>query len=95
MMLAKYGEYELSTYDHGYVIERVSVVGAVNPLTGEPTKNEGAIRRTEQRFYGRLDHAVLRMAELSADISGAVDSLETWLDEFMRACSRISRELTK
>jgi hypothetical protein len=95
MMLAKYGEYELSTYDHGYVIERVSVVGAVNPLTGEPTKNEGAIKRTDQRFYGRIDFAVLRMAELSACISAAVDSLESWLVEYRRAGIEIGKAVKK
>jgi len=95
MMLARYGEYELSTYDHGYVIERVSVVGAVNPLTGEATKNEGAIKRTDPHYYGRLDHAVGKMASLCADVSGAVEHLDHWLIEYKRAGAAIAKAVVK
>ena len=95
MMLARYGDYELSTYDHGYVIERVSVVGAVNPLTGEPTKNEGAIKRTDQRFYGRLDHAVQKMSALCADVDNAVNDLDSWLGGYVLAGSAIAKAVTK
>ena len=95
MMLARYGDYELSTYDHGYVIERVSVVGAVNPLTGEATKNEGAIKRADQRYYGRLDQAVIKMSSLCADISGAVEHLDHWLIEYKRASAAIAKAVAK
>jgi hypothetical protein len=95
MMLARYGDYELSVYDHGYVIERVSVVGAVNPMTGEPTKNEGAINRTDPRYYGRLDHAVGKLAALCADVSGAVEHLDHWLVEYKRAGAAIAKAVTK
>jgi hypothetical protein len=95
MMLAKWGEYELSTYDSGYVIERVAVKGEVNKITGEPVKDPGAITRQEPRYYGRIDHAVLRMAGLCADVSGAVEHLDHWLAEYRRAGLAIAAEIGK
>ena len=85
----------MSTYDSGYVIERVTVKGAVNKITGEPVKDPGAITRQEPRYYGRIDPAVLRMAGLCADVSGAVEHLEHWLAEYRRAGLAIAAEIGK
>jgi hypothetical protein len=94
-MLARYGDYELSVCDHGYVIERVTVKGAVNKITGAAIKDPGAIARQDPRYYGRIDQAVLRMAGMCADVSGAVEHLDHWLEEYKRAGLAIAEEIGK
>lgn len=89
-MLAKIEDLELSAYDHGYVIEKIGVVPELKK-NGEKNKHAGSELRTDQRYYGRIDQAVLRMANLVADQHAR--SLKEWLTMYENCSMAIIQQL--
>jgi len=92
MKIARIKDYELSTYEYGYMIERVGVVPETNPQ-GKPNKNAGKEARTGRMYFGRVDHAVSKLAELLAAEMHDVDGLRDWLAAFRAAADHIIEKL--
>ena len=90
--LATINGYELNIDEGQYIIYTVNTIPELKK-DGTPNKHAGETARTSPRYYGRLEHAVERLCELSAD--NLCLALEDWLYRYQQASDKLIKALGK